>query len=280
MRPTVAVVGASGTVGDALATRLQSDHVVVATGHQNALDEQLDVRDGAAVAAFLDRARPETVVLCAALSNVARCEAEPAESEAVNLRGAENVARACGSHRRLVFFSSDAVFSDRQESWSESDAPDPPSTYGRHKALAEAACQRHCAEPLVLRTARVYRRERGDGKFVDIVIDRLRRGQQVTAPVDTPGNPTFLDDLVDATVELIGQGESGIWHLAGPPVDSLYATAEEIVRTFGFDASLLRAVARDEGSDLPRISARLDTSRAQRAGLRFRPLADGLAAIS
>ena len=277
-RPRALVIGASGTVGRALVPLLEPRYRVTAAGftRKGAGTDAcaLDVRDESAVASCLATNDPELVVLCSAISNVAACQADPEGSAEVNVGGARNVARHAGD-RTVVLYSSDAVFSDARECWRENDAPDPRSAYGRQKVQAEDAV-RGCARHLILRTARLYARRRGDGKFVDFVLRTLEAGGEITAPVDTPGNPTLVDDLCAATAELLARGESGTWHLAGPPVDSLYSTAVEIAEALGSGADRIHAVPRDHGSDLPRITARLDTAKARAAGLSFRSLGDGL----
>ena len=270
------VIGASGTVGQTLSQTLARHGRVTGTAwtRTTSTSQALDIREEDQVAKCLEINDPDVVILCSALSNVAACEADPDSSQAINTRGPQHVAKHCG-HRKLVFFSSDAVFSDRKELWLEHDTPDPSSTYGRQKAEAEeivASCPNH----LILRTARLYSARGGDGKFIDFVLRTLKEGGTVQAPRETPGNPTLLDDLCSATEQLIEAGERGIWHLAGPPIDSLYETARQIATTFNIDVTRVHGVARDHGSNHPRISARLDTGKAEQAGLRFRDLAAGL----
>ena len=188
-----------------------------------------------------------------------------------------NVAR-CVGQRALVFFSSDAVFSDARPLWSETDPPDPRSVYGREKACAEEEVLT-CANHLVIRTARLYARERGDGRFIDFVIRTLIDGGDISAPVDTPGNPTRLEDLCAATATLLRRTERGIWNIAGPPVASLFDAASDVAEVLGLDRRRVHPVSRDHGSTVPRICARLDTSKAAAAGLRLRSLKEGLELI-
>lgn len=279
-RPRAVVLGATGTIGRALADALEPGWSVTRTGRRHAQGQELDLdlRDEAAVDDLLDRLDPELVVLAAAVSNVAACEQDPRGSRAVNVEAVRHVARRCG-RRRLVFFSTDAVFSDARPSWSEDDPTDPASEYGRQKAEAEALVQ-DVDDHLIVRTARVYARERGDGKFVDFVLRTLQEGGEIHAPLDTPGNPTLLDDLVRAVVSLIDDEAVGTWHLAGPPIDSLFTTAQTVARSLGVPPERVHAVARDHGSPTPRITAMLATEKATRAGLRFRDLDAGLALLS
>ncbi len=273
------VIGASGMVGAGLSRALHSHYEVTGTSFSSVGGNcvRLDVRDRDAVDRCVAEIDPDLVVLCAAASNVAACEADPQGSAAVNYAGAVNVARSV-DERALVFFSSDAVFSNARPQWSEADPADPRSAYGRQKASAEKEVLT-CVNHLIIRTARLYGLERGDGRFIDFVIRTLTEGGDITAPVDTPGNPTLLEDLCAATATLLLRKERGVWNLAGPPVASLFHTAREVAEILDLDRRRVHPVSRDHASALPRICARLDTSKAAAAGLRLRSLREGLELI-
>ncbi|MDH5198296.1 MAG: SDR family oxidoreductase [Gemmatimonadota bacterium] len=278
-RAKVLIVGATGHLGRYLGSALRASFDVVGTGWRRcgADDISLDVTDSRAVAAVLERTAPDIIVLTAACANVAFCEANPQVSAAVNVAGTRHVVAHAGGCP-VVFYSSDAVFDGTEPEYREDDSCHPLTVYGRQKQEAESAVRTR-SNALILRTARFYTREGGDGKFIDHVRSTLAQGQAVTAPVDTPGNPTYLGDLTEATRMLLVARQSGTWHLAGPPVESLYQTARIVAEVCGFDPALVRPVARDANARAPRICAVLNTDKARREGLRFRGLRDGLSLL-
>ena len=87
----VLVAGAGGMVGKAVATCCAAlgDHVL-------ALDRQaLDITNDQQVRQRLERERPQTVINCAAWTDVDACELNPERAQLANARGPELLALAC-----------------------------------------------------------------------------------------------------------------------------------------------------------------------------------------
>ncbi len=278
-RPVALVVGASGHLGRHQATDWARRYTVVGTSHRHgdSSDTRLDVTDPDQVSASIDAVDPRIVVLISAVSNVAFCEEHPSKAAAVNVGGVRNIVRCCAD-RTVVFFSTDAVFDGSKRSFTEDDEPNPLSVYGRHKLEAEQIV-RGLANHLIIRTARFYSRVRGNGKFIDQVMQRLAADMRVAAPVDTPGNPTFLEDLSRASLTLFERGRRGTYHVAGPRAYSLYETAVTVAAVFGWDESLVIPVPRDHGTSTPRITSGLDTRKVQAEGIRLGDLRENLIRI-
>jgi len=131
------VSGAGGFVGPWLLPRLTRD------GHEvTAADRDVDVCDAAAVAAAIDRVRPDAIVHLAALASVATSYVDPEAVARVNYFGTLHVLRAVARHApraRLLLVSSGEIYggSATSDPISE-DAPlAPVSPYARTKAAAD-----------------------------------------------------------------------------------------------------------------------------------------------
>ena len=79
---------------------------------------------------------PDLIIHCAALSKSALCENDPEMAWKSNV---ELTRRLCefASGTALIFFSTDLVFDGRKGNYSETDAVNPLTAYGRTKAEAE-----------------------------------------------------------------------------------------------------------------------------------------------
>src|SRR5882762_264273 len=79
--------------------------------------------------------RRDLILNCAAYTDVDGCEIEGDRARRVNAEGAENAARAAaGVGCPIVHISTDFVFDGRKGvPYSEEDAPEPLSEYGRSK---------------------------------------------------------------------------------------------------------------------------------------------------
>jgi dTDP-4-dehydrorhamnose reductase len=142
---------------------------------------------------------------------VDEAEREPELCRRENARAAAVLARACAADGiPLVTFSSDLVFDGRKGTpYVESDETRPLSVYGRSKAEAEDLVLAAHPEALVVRTSAFF----GPWDAYNFVTLALR-GAIVTAADDVRVSPTYVPDLVNAALDLLIDGEHGIWHLA------------------------------------------------------------------
>lgn len=115
---------------------------------------------------------------------------------------------------RLVTFSSDLVFDGGKAApYLEEDAVAPLCVYGRTKAEAELAVRDALPEALVIRTSAFFG-PWDEANFATASVRALARGEPVRAPRDVSVSPTYVPDLVNASLDLLVDAESGIWHLA------------------------------------------------------------------
>jgi UDP-glucose 4-epimerase len=152
------VTGGAGFIGSNLVDALvaRGDDVAVlddlSTGRRVNLDgalaggarmAEIDVRDGAAVGAFLAESRPDLVFHLAAQIDVRKSVEDPAFDAAVNVGGTANVleaARATGVGRIVFISTGGALYgegADKQLPLPESTPIAPLSGYGQSKYSAE-----------------------------------------------------------------------------------------------------------------------------------------------
>ncbi len=241
------VLGASGLVGSHVLAALR-ERGLAAEGTRHSENgprelRRLDVRDGTATEAMLREIRPGAVVLAAAAADVETCEADPATSYAVNVRGAANVveaARKVGA--RVVLISTDYVFDGEAGPYRESDTVRPLSTYGLHKVFAELHVATRAVRPLVVRTTVVYGREARGKNFVARLRRELGGGRHIRVPADQVGTPTYAPDLARAIVACLEQGLEGVVHVVGHERMARSEFAVRAARALSLDASLVEAV--------------------------------------
>jgi dTDP-4-dehydrorhamnose reductase len=143
---------------------------------------------------------------------------------------------------RLVTFSSDLVFDGvKREPYLESDAPGPLNAYGRAKLEAERSVGAHAPDALVIRTAAFFG-PWDRHNFVTAALAALRRGERFRAADDQIVSPTYVPDLVNAALDLLFDGESGIWHVANQGQLSWAELAMQAADAAGLDAGRIARV--------------------------------------
>ena len=268
------VTGAGGMLGRAVvetATRLGHDV-------RGCARADLDVTDAAATRRAIASARPHAVVNCAAFTDVDGAESHRRSAEAVNARGAGNVAAAAAEIGALVVHvSTDYVFDgSKREPWVESDRVAPLGVYGETKLAGERAVADANPAHAIARTAWLF--GAGGRNFVDTMLALGAQRGEVSVVTDQIGCPTWTGHLAGALVELAGRpSEPGIHHIAGGGSCSWYELALEIFARARIDCRVLPATS----DEFPRPAARpaysvLGTERGD--PLLLPPWQDGLAA--
>jgi CDP-6-deoxy-D-xylo-4-hexulose-3-dehydrase len=263
------VIGASGLTGGALLRTLEAQGgEVVGTALTRAGNglRELDINDGAAVAALVGEFAPVTVYLTAAFTDVEACESDPPRARRVNVEGPCLVAEAAKqAGALLVFYSSEYVFDGLAGPYGEEDIPNPISVYGQTKLDAESAIAASGAAALIIRTTGVYGWDRTSKDFAMQVWQRLSAGETMRVPADQVSTPTLVDHLAEVSVRLVEAGVRGLVHVAGRDRLARADFARRLAATFALNPDLIQAVPTAELGQRARrpLDAGLRTSRVQ-----------------
>ncbi|MEN3332804.1 MAG: dTDP-4-dehydrorhamnose reductase [Blastocatellia bacterium] len=207
----ILITGATGTLGRAFA------RLCAARGLSYALmsRREMDIADRQSVQAALSRLKPWAVVNAAGYVRVDDAERDAARCMRENSDGPAVLAAECAALGiRLVTFSSDLVFDGAQTApYVESDRVAPLNVYGASKAQVEARVLQCLPSALVIRTSAFFGSE-DEYNFVTQALRTLSAGQMFVAANDLLVSPTYVPDLVNASLDLLIDGEQGIWHLA------------------------------------------------------------------
>ncbi|GLC24322.1 family 1 glycosylhydrolase [Roseisolibacter agri] len=237
----VLVTGAHGTLGRAVARACAMRGLAyVALGRA-----ELDAADAAAVEAALAAHDPWAVVNCAGFVRVDDAEREREACWRGNVHGPATLAQACARRGvRLATFSSDLVFGDAAEPrpFVEDDPVAPRNVYGASKAEAEQRVQGLMPEALVVRTSAFFG-PWDEWNFLTIALRELSAGNAFRALADVTVSPTYVPELADATLDLLVDGERGVWHLASESALTWLDFARLGAERAGVDASRLVPIA-------------------------------------
>jgi dTDP-4-dehydrorhamnose reductase len=140
----VALIGASGLLGRAIAQRLslQREWQIVQTAfaHAQAPQVVLDIRDKEAIARFVADEAPDAIVIAAAERRPDVCENDPALARALNVDAVRAIATAAQRHGAWVLsISTDYVFDGTDPPYRHDAPPAPVNAYGRSKLDGERA---------------------------------------------------------------------------------------------------------------------------------------------
>ena len=241
-RRPLLVLGATGTLGNAFARGCD----VRGIPYHLVSRQEVDLEDARSLDRALEAQRPWAVINAAGYVRVDDAESDEAACMRTNAVAPAVLAAACSRHDvRLVCFSSDLVFDGQHERlqrpYVESDPVSPLNAYGRSKAEMESRVLDVLPEALIVRTAAFF----GPWdryNFITRTIADLAANQPVIAPLDAVVSPTYVVDLVNATLDLLIDGESGIWHLSNAGGLSWAALAQRVAALAGFSPGMVHPV--------------------------------------
>lgn len=265
------ITGANGFLGSRLIQYYRNQYDITGVGHKD-----LDITDEAAVLKYVEAMGPDRVIHCAAISNTGTCQENPELSEAVNVNGTVNLAKACkAAGARLVFMSSDQVYagSRSMEPGKESETPDPVNVYGRHKRQAEAEVMAVLPEAVGLRLPWMYdfpvRGLKSSGGLLGNLLRALVQDRPLTLPIHDYRGITWVMEVV-RHMEAAGAFPGGIYNFGGGNPLSTYDTAREVLAMLpgGEARSGLLIPDRERFAGQPR-NLRMDTGRIRALGIEF-----------
>jgi dTDP-4-dehydrorhamnose reductase len=231
------ITGATGTLGRAFA-RICEERALPFCVTSRA---ELDICDDSSIERAIAEHKPWAVINTAGFVRVPDAEREQEACIAANADGAEKLARACSAAGiKLVTFSSDLVFDGKLgREYREDDPVAPTGVYGLSKARAEQQVAAAMRDALIIRTSAFFG-PWDKYNFAWNVLSSLARGEPVQASPNTHISPTYVPDLCHATLDLLVDGETGIWHLANQGKLSWYEFAHRVAESAGYDPSLVR----------------------------------------
>jgi dTDP-4-dehydrorhamnose reductase len=288
----ILILGGTGTLGRAFARICHHRGLA----HRLLRRAQLDITSPADVHAILRSLRPWAVVNAAGYVRVDDAEHDVERCLRENADGPAVLAAACAA-RGVSFatFSSDLVFDGASaRPYVESDPVAPLNVYGRSKAEAERRVLAAHAKALVVRTSAFF--GPWDAyNFVTICLAALRRGDRFTAAEDQVVSPTYVPDLAHAVLDLLVDGERGVWHLANAGATTWADLARAAARLARLDPGLvvgvpaaalalpaprphMTALGTERGALLPTLTSALERYVADRAAEDAVPAGGGRAA--
>jgi dTDP-4-dehydrorhamnose reductase len=219
------ILGATGMLGRAMMD------VAAERGlhHAGASSTDADFRNPGALERLLEKTRPDTVINCAALTDIARCEVNPCEAYVVN---AQAVARMAVIVPRLIQISTDHFWTGDKRRRHQEYAPIRlVNEYARTKWAGERfALATHKA--LVVRTNIVgerntqWLREGLRAEGLEAKVPLTLYDDFITSPIDVR---SFSEALLD-----LPEDRQGILNLAGREPVSKYEFGQLLADAMGY----------------------------------------------
>lgn len=230
----ILITGANGFLGARFARYFTARYEVVTPTHA-----EMDLTNPAQVEAMFQKAQPDVVLHCAAVSDVKACETDPVRSQAINVGGTEAVAGACAKiGAKLIFCSSDQIYfgSDGLQKHTEDELVTPCNVYGRQKLQAEQQALALCPTAVCLRLSWMYDwRTVLPAEHSDLyrtLKDAVQNNKPLAYPVRDYRGITYVGALLQAVEQTFGL-PGGVYNFGAENNANTYETVTRFLALLG-----------------------------------------------
>jgi len=234
----ILVTGASGMLGSTLAIELSRNHKVYGTGNSDItlpIDYRVFDLSNESYDELIYWSKPELIIHCAAITNRNYCQEYPLKAFEINGVSVQRFLDATNKKVKIIYISTDAVFSSLIHLAKELDFVDPENIYGKSKELGEfflsSSLDRNYT---IIRTTivglNINKKKTG---FVEWIINTAKECKELGMFTDVLFSPISIWDLVDEIKFLINTGNinSETIHIGG-----------ELCTKFDFGSKLLKTL--------------------------------------
>lgn len=207
----IAIIGASGQVGQQLSQFLSKTYNIVELDHNDVEISHLDSCH------ILKEIKPQLIINTAAFHHVERCENDAKKSFEINSIGPRNLSLIANDiDATILHISTDYVFDGmKKEPYIENDSPNPINVYGNSKLAGEYFVKTIAKRYFIVRTAALYSEYecRAKGNNFITLMKRLASEKEEVRVVDSEIiSPTNVKDLTLQIEKLIHTDQFGLYH--------------------------------------------------------------------
>ncbi|MFC1904254.1 SDR family oxidoreductase [Chloroflexota bacterium] len=262
------VLGANGLIGRAISKQLEGKYEWFGTYFERKEPGlmKLDITSVGNLKDIFDEIKPGCVINCANLAGgVDFCESHPRLAEKFHLEANMAIGELCEKYdTRMVLMSTDYVFDGEDAPYQEDNEPNPLNTYGKLKLEAEKWLINNVTKHTIVRTTNVFGWDpkTATPNYMMSLYRTIKDNKQFRAPSFLWGNPTYVDNLTSAIIELCSTEMNGMFHVVGSSFINRYDWARKTCQIAGWDESLVIEMNNIPDNMVPRpLKSNLDTGK-------------------
>ena len=241
-----AVIGASGFIGHHLINKYRLQYPdCIGTSFLNNKTNLLkfDIKNPNIEPLNLERTGHKAVIITAYKSNIFYCENEPSKAYEVNVDGVlQLIKNLSKTTLKIIFLSSEYVFDGIQGNYNDDHPRNPKTVYGKHKKIIEDRIKNLTDNFLVLRLSKNYGLKKGDNTILDEAANLLSQRKEVLAAEDQYFNPTFIDDFVQAIINIQEKDLKGYINVCAPEIWSRFEMHTQLAKIMNKNINLIKKI--------------------------------------
>lgn len=201
-----------------------------------------------------DRFSPTHVIHCAGVCDLDLCEERPDWAADINVNGARAISDIFGDTCRIIYMSTDLVFSGDdppENGYAEDHIPDPVSIAGKTFFQAEQVLQERENTCIVRLGLPLGDSITGDKGAIDWIKSRLLKARPVTLFYDELRSCLWCEQIADMIGPALSLDLRGVYHFGGNRAWQLYEIGQHVRDKYNVPQHLLKGICRHEEKNGP-----------------------------
>lgn len=244
----VLITGASGFLGQALVNFLSNNSLdIYPAYHNNKVDHPnailCNFQEFVSTKTLIDKISPDTVVHCAALTNVDLCQREKLECWNINVIACMNICKSISKNTQFIHISTSQVFDGNLGNYHEDSVKNPINWYGMTKSISEDIAMNFANSWTIIRLSNLYGFDPRGKNFFHFAVTKLLENEKVSAAGDTIISPTYKETVISAINEVILNRMYGVYHIADLETSTKYEVLLSLCKILGKEDLISKEVA-------------------------------------
>jgi dTDP-4-dehydrorhamnose reductase len=211
----------------------------------------IDLDEEASVAELFARVQPSLIVQCAGVCDVENCEQSPEFAWEVNVAAMQILLTHAPPSARIVYMSSDHVFSGDTGPYDESTPTDPLSVYGRTRVAAEALMLARPNTVVIRSGPWIGPSSSGRNGHLDWLRYRKTRGLPMTVVADEARSVVWAENASARVWDIAASSITGIRHLTATRTIGRPELASYLNERFAIGAEISQQLRADKTAPHP-----------------------------
>lgn len=242
----ILITGASGLLGSKIVKLAEGRYEIIPTHRQRSLfpnSVEMDITKREEVLKVIQKSKPDVLIHAAGETNVDKCETDKEWAWKANVEGTKNISEACRKTGvKLIFVSTDYIFSGEKGLYTESDSANPINYYGLTKLKGEEIVEKNCENYAIARASAIYGWHPWKSNFATWIISFLRQGMNMNVVEDHYDSPTLAENLAEVVLKMVEKEATGIYNTAGSERINRYNFALNIAKIFSLNEDLIKPI--------------------------------------
>tara|TARA_Y100000766_G_C18917304_1_gene613013 strand:- start:15132 stop:15989 length:858 start_codon:yes stop_codon:yes gene_type:complete len=221
--------------------------------------KELDITNSLVFEKFLTDKNINTIINCAAYTDVNGAEINKELSDKINNQAIEYIAKLCSElDIQLIHISTDYVFDGNNDTpYQENDITNPLNNYGKSKLMGEQKIlDYNLPGSIIIRTSWLYSKSKNN--FVSKILKKISSGMNISVAVNEIGSPTNAVDLAKTILNILprlNNKKTEVFHYSNLGECSRFEFACEINKLVNGNAVISPVISLNDNIKRPNYSA-------------------------